>query len=527
MCLLMVSSIISHLMDRISPVEYRTLQRVIHDPRAEELPQKKLRKIIETLENNRIQGYEIPSEHPGDLRGNTHPGNPGATPKQLDIQRRFETGKYRLIAASGANRSGKTVSTFNLCFAKHLRDRAQDGDMYWVIAPDFQSHVKGPMRWMWECLPKFMFGNRTYNYGNGFGVQKMMTLTLPDQRGKCAVHYKTSEQAHQTYEMVPIHGVYWTEADREFLLDALIARTADFRGFILIDYVPTEFWHRDRIKLNNDPVWFHARFAMAENAHNLPSGEIEYQRRLMGEREWKVRGLGEERGSFGVVYTEYDEDVHFIKPFAIPDDWPRWRSIDYGGSAPTACIWGTIVPIGFELNGTPTDQERLLVYREYYQMGMNVRYHAENIIALSGTNVYRNPVFIDPHAYDKNPGNERTIAEQYRASGLPCRPWPRATSRESKAAQVNMVKLRLEDRTLLVFDTCVNINKEFQTWRYKVDAEGNPDERDVYEKKNDHALDAIAGWVASRPVSAHHSPTVVYTGEDEHGVEPYELEETV
>jgi len=46
----------------------------------------------------------------------------------------------------------------------------------------------------------------------------------------------------------------------------------------------------------------------------------------------------------GVVYREYQDNVHVIDPSPIPYDWPKYRMIDYGASAPTACLWCVVAP---------------------------------------------------------------------------------------------------------------------------------------------------------------------------------------
>lgn len=63
-----------------------------------------------------------------------------ASPKQLDFQRSFferrdpDGRRCDIFVALGGNRSGKSYVCGWLCFAKHLRDRAQAGDTYWCVA---------------------------------------------------------------------------------------------------------------------------------------------------------------------------------------------------------------------------------------------------------------------------------------------------------------------------------------------------------------------------------------------------------
>jgi len=72
-----------------------------------------------------------------------------------------------------------------------------------------------------------------------------------------------------------------------------------------------------------------------------------------------------------------------------------------------------------------------------------------------------------------------TIARQYELAGIkPLSPWPRVNEM-GEHAMVQKVKYRLENATgigrlLEVFSTCVNLRREFRSWKYKTDAVSAP-----------------------------------------------------
>jgi hypothetical protein len=41
----------------------------------------------------------------------------------------------------------------------------------------------------------------------------------------------------------------------------------------------------------------------------------------------------------GAVYKTFSRDTHVIKPFKIPNDWTRYRAIDWGFNNPFVCLW--------------------------------------------------------------------------------------------------------------------------------------------------------------------------------------------
>jgi phage terminase large subunit len=69
-----------------------------------------------------------------------------------------------------------------------------------------------------------------------------------------------------------------------------------------------------------------------------------------------------------LVYADWDPAVHLVDRFGIPDDWPRYRSIDFGFTNPFCCQWWATDPDG-----------RLYRYRELYGTRRTVRAWAHAI----------------------------------------------------------------------------------------------------------------------------------------------------
>lgn len=75
----------------------------------------------------------------------------------------------------------------------------------------------------------------------------------------------------------------------------------------------------------------------------------------------------------GVVYDEWQPDVHILKRFTIPQDWPRYWVCDFGYNDPFVCQWWAV-----------GDDGRLYRYRELYMTGRLVEDHARQILRASG-----------------------------------------------------------------------------------------------------------------------------------------------
>ncbi len=83
--------------------------------------------------------------------------------------------------------------------------------------------------------------------------------------------------------------------------------------------------------------------------------------------------LGEWALSQGMVYEGFDQNVHIIEPFEIPNTWKRIRSIDFGYTNPMSVSWWAISP-----------DDRMYCYRQIYYSERRVDEHAELINALTG-----------------------------------------------------------------------------------------------------------------------------------------------
>lgn len=74
----------------------------------------------------------------------------------------------------------------------------------------------------------------------------------------------------------------------------------------------------------------------------------------------------------GQYFPEFDREKHVIEPFPIPSDWLRFAAFDYGLDM-TACLWFAY----------PRGQERVVIYREFYQPGLILSEAARQISSLS------------------------------------------------------------------------------------------------------------------------------------------------
>lgn len=78
--------------------------------------------------------------------------------------------------------------------------------------------------------------------------------------------------------------------------------------------------------------------SLFDDAGNLTPQGVKSMRTLdslTGIRKKRLR-YGLWVGAEGIFFEEFDEDLHVVDPFKVPDDWPIWGALDYGFGHPTA-----------------------------------------------------------------------------------------------------------------------------------------------------------------------------------------------
>lgn len=434
-----------------------------------------------------------------------------ASPKQLDFQRLFfarqdEHGRRADIFVSlGGNRSGKSYVCGWLCFAKYLRDHARNGDWFWCVGQNLDRSIGGQQQELWKALPRWMFGaEQTWGAKIGFGMHRKIILPTADG-GTCLVEFRSADQAPATFEQAKLTGVWCDERIPEEIYNRILPRIIDQDGWILYSDIPEQWWQLERLVNAEPTAGVHSEhFSMYDNAHNLPDGAIDKAAARMTSDERKMRIAGEFMVMAGVVYKEFiDKDHreggHLIDPFPVPAEWPKWRLIDYGASAPTACGWVAIGP-----------NEAIYIYREYYQRNLSVGANAAAIIAMSndgdGNPEKYRVTLMDPHAVDPPPityGAAKTISQQYAEAGITSTGWPFVQTL-GEHAMVQRVKFRLENRTVFLFKTCFEFRREFRSWKHALDKDGKPKAADAFENDNNHLLDGLKGFLGTNP--SHYAP---------------------
>lgn len=265
------------------------------------------------------------------------------------------------------------------------------------------------------------------------------------------------------------------------------------------------YWKRIITHTADNPYYFDAACWEYTDAGR------EYMQGLAGDlsghlRERWVNGLWV--AAEGGVYPEFNESVHVIPPFTVPQDWPVYVGYDPGYDHPCAVLWFAISPNGTTYIVDEVYGSQIPIATERDSAGRIVKQGVVDLIRAKcqGRNVrgyYGDPQKIFSKTQE---ASGKSIQAQFKELGISLFGWPRSSNPE---AMVENVRHALIDRTLYVFPQCRWTVFEFQSWRYKRNAKGEMlAGDDQYEDRNNDAMDCVRGMM-SQELPSEPQPGIV------------------
>lgn len=109
--------------------------------------------------------------------------------------------------------------------------------------------------------------------------------------------------------------------------------------------------------------------ARLEDNPSMTEDDPGYEDRLEGlggESLVKAMRWGDWNVIEGAFFTEWDVNKHILQPFAIPDDWLRFRSADWGSAKPFSVGWWAVASDEYRQGGIVIPRGAMVRYREWY-----------------------------------------------------------------------------------------------------------------------------------------------------------------
>jgi hypothetical protein len=388
-------------------------------------------------------------------------------------QRKAWRSKKRIVAIIAGSQSGKT--TAGPVWLYREIQRRGPGD-YLVVSPSYKLMAR-------KALPSFrryfedLLGLGTYHAGAAefrFSEEGMLRTFGEPEEGQA--HEPTTvffghAQDPESLESATAKAAWLDEAGQKgFKLEsweAILRRLSLFRGRVLITTTPYNLgWLKqkiwDRWKAGDEDIEV-VNFPSTANPL-FPPEEAERARRDLPYWKYAMFYLGLFTRPAGLIYDSFDEGQHKVPRFAIPDFWPRYLGLDFGGVNTAGLFYA-------EEPGT----KRLYLYREYHAGKKTAAEHAKALLA-------GEPMVPTCVGGSRGEGQWR---QEFRAGGLPVRE-PPISDVEVGIDRVYGTHKRGE---ILVFDDLSGYLEEKMTYSRKLDENGEPAE-EIEDKSSMHRMDA-------------------------------------
>jgi hypothetical protein len=350
-----------------------------------------------------------------------------------------------------------------------------------IIAKDFQKGVGEVIipfleEWLDESLVK-------KKYRNPIGIAVKWTL-----KNGSVFDILSHEQNTEQFEGWKGHVAWFDEPPPRDKYIATLRGLVDFRGRNWLTLTPlTQPWIYDEIYTNTDKERVHCvTVDMRDNPH-LPEDAIAEFEKSLTEEEKEARLHGRFLHLSGLVYKEFNPNVHIIDDFPIPPLWTRYFAIDPHERTPTAVMWLAVDPKGNKY-----------IYDELWLANMDLRAISYAIQAQEGEDKPRVRL-IDPHNDKDNLiQGGFNVRKELMKYGIFC-------ERANSDTQLGKSRIRKDlmvtynnftkqvQPTLRVLRRCTQTIYEFQHYLWD-DYKRNKEEhgiKDQVRKKDDHFMDCL------------------------------------
>ncbi len=408
----------------------------------------------------------------------------------------FHKCKKRNRWVFGGNRSGKTecgaVEVVYLACGKHpyKKNKVTEG---WVVSLSRQVQRDVAQRKILEYLPASYIQNIVMVSGEKNSAENGIIdfiLVRSDAGGISRIGFKSCDQGRDKFQGASLDYVWFDEEPPFDIFMECKMRVLDKCGEIFGTMTPLKglTWVYNTIYLNDksdEEVWCET-MEWADNPY-LSKKEIESMTKTLPAEEIESRRFGKFMQNGGMVYSEFDQQVHVIEPFAIPPDWQDMISIDPGLHNPLSAHF---YAVDFDGN--------VYVVAEHYEAGKTVEHHSRCIKEIAKSLGWKTDSRGFLHALIDSAANQRTLASEKNVVELFYENQILVNAKVNKDlfAGISVVKsyLKTADGTarLYIFKNCVNLIREIKSYWWG--------DGDVPIKKDDHSLDELRYYLMTKPI---------------------------
>lgn len=209
------------------------------------------------------------------------------------------------------------------------------------------------------------------------------------------------------------------------------------------------------------------------NLDNLPADYLETLKSQYSERDFKRWAMGDWQNLYGLVFSEFNENIHVIPPIKFSDIGSGEKIMiggDYGWRNPSAFLWGV-----------KTYDDDIIIFDEFYKTECLPEELAKENLRYGAYTTVMDFAIKRPDRDGKN------LWDTLIKLGLRLQ-----ESNKDEMNNIVTVNSLFKQRRLLICSNCVNLIWEIKNYKFKepkMASEHNLDETPV--DKDNHAIDAL------------------------------------
>ena len=413
--------------------------------------------------------------------------------KQLEFHKSSKRNRW----VFGGNRSGKTecgaVETVWLARGIHPYRENKKDVFGWVVSLSTKVQKEVAQEKILKYLDREYISEIIMNTGKKsspeYGV--IDTIVVKNSFGGFSkISFKSCEEGREKFQGTSLDFVWFDEEPPEDIYNECKMRVLDKCGDIFGTMTPLkgQTYIYDQIYLNsqNDPEVYSIFMEWADNPY-LSQDELKRLTSSMSEEELISRRYGKFlMNNKGMVYKEFDPNIHVIEPFEIPREYYDNISIDPGLNNPLSAHF-----YACDYDGN------IFVIAEHYEAQKDVAYHASKLkeIAKNLGWHFRSDgkleALIDSAANQRTLSGTKSVTELFFENGIAVNP----KVNKDLFTGINRVKSYLKNSNgeakLFIFSNCTNLIREIKSYYW------GKGENPI--KYDDHCLDDLRYYIMSRP----------------------------
>lgn len=307
--------------------------------------------------------------------------------------------------------------------------------------------------------------------------------------GISVIGFKSCDQGREKFQGSSLDFVWFDEEPPKDVYDECRMRVFDRKGDIFGTMTPLKglTFVYDEIYLNeknSSEVW--CEFMEWADNPFLDKGEIDYLTQSLSDDQLESRRYGRFKESVGLVYPEFDENVHVIDPFPVPYDWQDTISIDPGLNNPLSAHWYAV-----DYDGV------VYVIAEHFEAGKDIEYHSNEIKRISQSLGWKTDskgrlnAIIDSAANQKTLASVKSVTELFCDYGILVNPNVNKDLFSGIQRVKSYLKVTQGKSKIYIFRNCVNLIRELKSYWWK--------DGDTPRKYDDHALDELRYYIMRKP----------------------------